>query len=381
MKIFDVEGIPGEKVFVHIDMFEYPHGTKEQLPLAIIQGTMSGPILLLTGNIHGDELHGLVTVQEVIQGINPKELKGTIIAIPTLNPAGLLTLTRSPFYDRSDPNRLWPNPKPKKEPKLKYEDPYDKNLDPLENPGVQEVFYTKLAEILPQVDFFIDLHCHSFRSIPYSYIDRIYFDEKKEGEKEKAQELFNNTLEMVQAFGFTIVLEDPPRHYFRKDLHRSTTGSFVNLQRKPGFTVELGASGIVDTDITDAAKTGVFNILKWAKMLEGEIEVVSSIPVLNNELWREIEIRVSQSGLYIPLVKTGELVNQNDPIAVVHDIFGEAKETISAPENGTVMAFFDDIRCYPNKSIGSFLVKNTVDLILPWEYEKKEEEEKGVKET
>ncbi|MHA2358256.1 MAG: succinylglutamate desuccinylase/aspartoacylase family protein [Candidatus Heimdallarchaeaceae archaeon] len=380
MKIFDVEGIPGDKVFSYIDMFEYPHGTKEQLPIAIIQGEKSGPILLLTGNIHGDELHGLVTVQEVIQEINPKELYGTVIAIPTLNPAGLLTMTRSPFYDRSDPNRLWPDPKPKKDPKLIYEDPYDKNLDPKENPSVQEVFYTKFAEILTNVDYFVDLHCHSFRSLPYSYIDRIYYDEKKEGEKEKAQILFDKTLEMVEAFGFTIVLEDPPKHYFRKDLHRSTTGSFVNLHRKPGFTVELGASEIVDTKITNAAKIGVFNILKWSKMLEGEIESITSFSVHSNELWREIEIRVSQSGLYIPLVTTGELVNQNDPIAVVHDIFGEVKETISAPEDGTVLAFFDDIRCYPNKSIGSFLVKNTVGLILPWEYEK-EEEEKETKET
>jgi predicted deacylase len=375
MKIFDIESIPGKKIFDYVDMFEHPHGIMEKMPIVIIQGTEEKPIFLLTGNIHGNEVHGLVTLQEVIKAIKPEEVKGTIIIIPTLNPAGLLTLTRSPFYDRADPNRLWPDPKPKKKPKLKYTDPYDKNLDPLEHPSVQEVFYTKLSEILTEVDYFIDLHCHSVRSFPFSYVDRIYYDEKKEGEKEEAQKLYNKTMDMAKTFGLPIVLEDPPRHYFRQNLHRSTTGSFSNKQRKPGFTVELGASDIVVIDIVKSATKAVFNILKWSGNLEGETETITKDANLMNEVWREIAIRVQKTGLYIPLVKAGEIVNQNDPIAVVHDIFGEVKETIVAPDYGTILAFYDDIRCYANRTIASFLVKNTVDTIIPWEYEKKEDKE------
>ena len=375
MKIFDIESVPGKKIFEFVEMFEYPHGTVEKMPIVIIQGAEEKPVFLLTGNIHGNEVHGLVTLQEVIKTIKPEDVKGTIIIIPTLNPAGLLTLTRSPFYDRSDPNRLWPDPKPKKEPKLKYEDPFDKNLDPLEYPSVQEIFYTKLSEIFAEVDYFIDLHCHSVRSFPFSYVDRVYYDEKKEGEKEESQKLFDKTLDMAKAFGFPIVLEDPPRHYFRQNLHRSTTGSFTNKQRKSGFTVELGASDIVVIDIIELAKDAVLNVLKWSKNLEGEPLPIKTNPEVNKEIWREIAIRVQETGLYIPLVKAGEIVNQNDPIAVVHDIFGEVKETIVAPEYGTILAFYDDIRCYTNRSIASFLIKNTVDIIMPWEYEKKEDKE------
>ena len=376
MKIFDIESIPGKKIYDFVDMFEYPHGTVEKMPIVIIQGAEEKPVFLLTGNIHGNEIHGLITLQEVIKAIEPKDVKGTIIIIPTLNPAGLLTLTRSPFYDRSDPNRLWPDPKPKEEPKLKYEDPYDKNLDPLEFPSVQEVFYTKFSEIFSVVDYFIDLHCHSVRSFPYSYVDRVYYNEKKEGEKEEAQKLFDKSLEMAKAFGLPIVLEDPPRHYFRQNLHRSTTGSFTNKQRKPAFTVELGASDIIIMEIIKTAKNAVINVLKWANNLEGEPKTIESSPGLNDEIWREIAIRAKETGLYIPLVKAGEIVNQGEPIAVVHNIFGEVKETIIAPERGTILAFYDDVRCYINKTIASFLIKNTVEVVLPWEYEKKKEKEK-----
>ena len=179
--------------------------------------------------------------------------------------------------------------------------------------------------------YFIDLHCHSVRSFPFSYVDRVYYDEKKEGEKEESQKLFDKTLDMAKAFGFPIVLEDPPRHYFRQNLHRSTTGSFTNKQRKSGFTVELGASDIVVMDIIELAKKSVLNVLKWSKNLEGEPLQIKTDPEITKEIWREIAIRVQKTGLYIPLVKAGEIVKQNDPIAVVHDIFGEIKETIVAP--------------------------------------------------
>jgi len=373
MKVFNLESKPGEKVFGYIDMFEYPHGTIEKLPVALIEGLEDGPKFLLSGNIHGDELHGLVTLQEVIQELDPNKIKGTIIIFPTLNPGGLLTQTRAPFYAQKDPNRLWPDPKPKKKPKLKYHDPYDENLDEDDFPNIQEVFYTKLYEIFTSVDYYIDLHCHAIQSVPYSYIDRIYYDEKKEGDEILAQEVFDKTKSLVESFGFTIVLESPPRSYFREKLQRSTTGSFSNKLRKPGFTVELGGATIVDTNIIKAAKIGVYNTLKWANMLEGEIEKISNIKILEGELWREINIRSKHSGFFVTVVGIGEIVEKGQPIIEIRDIFGKVKETIIAQERGAILGVWDGVKCYPNSEIGVFLIKNDIDAIMPWEYEEKEE--------
>lgn len=58
MEVFDIHSKKGEKVFGHIDMLEYPHGTKERLPICLIEGLEEGPTFLLTGNIHGNELQG-----------------------------------------------------------------------------------------------------------------------------------------------------------------------------------------------------------------------------------------------------------------------------------------------------------------------------------
>ena len=373
MEVFDIHSKKGEKVFGYIDMLEYPHGTKERLPICLIEGLEEGPTFLLTGNIHGNELHGLVTLQEIIQEVDPTQVKGTLIIIPSLNPAGLLVMTRTPLYVSTDPNRLWPDPKPKKKPLLKYEDIYDENLDPEKHPNIQEKFYTKFAKIFDQADYFIDLHCHAIRSLPYSYLDRVYYDEKDKNQKEESQKLFDKTKKLVEAFGFTLVLERPPKYYFKENLQRSTTGSFVNKYRKPGFTVELGASGYVETDIVASAKIGIWNVLKYTGMIEGDLVKVTDFPVLDEKMWREILIRTSHSGFFIPLVKAGEIVEKGIPIFEVRDIFGKIKETIVAPDYGAIIGMWDDIRCYPNQEIAVFLVDNTIDLILPWEYEKKEE--------
>jgi len=82
MKIFELESKRGEKVFGYIEMFEYPHGTKEKLPIVLIEGIEDGAKFLLSGNIHGDEVHGLVTLQEIIKELDPTEMKGTVVIIP-----------------------------------------------------------------------------------------------------------------------------------------------------------------------------------------------------------------------------------------------------------------------------------------------------------
>ena len=94
-------------------------------------------------------------------------------------------------------------------------------------------------------------------------------------------------------------------------------------------------------------------------------------------MWREIRIRSSRSGFFIPLVKSGELVEKDSPIFEIRDIFGNVKEIITAVEKGTILGMWDDIRCYPNSELASFLIENKIDVVLPWEYEIKEEKEKS----
>ncbi|MHA1687265.1 MAG: succinylglutamate desuccinylase/aspartoacylase family protein [Candidatus Heimdallarchaeaceae archaeon] len=373
MEFGNIVAKKGEKVFGFIPILDYPHGGKEQLPVCIIQGEKEDrPIFLLTANIHGNELEGIAVLQDLIQEIEPAQLIGTLIIIPVLNPAGLLTLNRTPFYQPEDPNRLWNDPKPKKAPELIYEDPYDSWLDPTNYPRIQEQIWKKLAQEFQKADYFIDLHCHAIRSMPFIYVDRVFYDDTPPHTREKAKELFNQTLEMAKAFGLTIVLENPPRHYVRLNLHRSTTGSFLNSYYKPAFTVELGSSEIVDSSIRTAAKKGLYNVLAYVGMLDIEQEPITEVTVHTETLWREIPLRATTTGFFVPHAEHGAFINRGKTIAEIRDVFGKVKDCICATEEGVVLAYWNDIKCYPNSSIGTFLVKNTLDTVFPWDFTKKE---------
>lgn len=84
-----------------------------------------GPTLWLTANIHGPELAGLPVIHRLLTADLAARLHGTLIAVPSLNPAGLRTMERLPYYSHTDPNRLWPTKRPKSEAALALLDPYE----------------------------------------------------------------------------------------------------------------------------------------------------------------------------------------------------------------------------------------------------------------
>ena len=104
IKVGNIKGEVGKVVYDYLDVLEHPVGTIERLPVIIAQGTNPGPTLWLTSNIHGNEYTGIPVIHRVINSLKLDELKGSIIAIPSLNPAGSRVRTRFPYYDKKDPN-------------------------------------------------------------------------------------------------------------------------------------------------------------------------------------------------------------------------------------------------------------------------------------
>jgi predicted deacylase len=263
VRVGTAEGRPGELVYGWFDIAELPTGHVERLPVIIAQGREPGPVFWFTANIHGDELTGMAALHDTIKPELVAELRGTVVAIPTLNPSGLRVEKRKPYFDHNDPNRTFPG----------YVKPGD---DPEElerkrkTPTIYEAAMGRLfIEISESADFLIDLHCYGLQATSFTIRDRVLY--REEAEKEAAEELYRRTDEMCQAFGLPVVNESTANHYVNAKLHRSTSGAALNEARIPSFTVELGLIGGVDPNALAAAKTGITNVLKWAGMLPGEL--------------------------------------------------------------------------------------------------------------
>ncbi len=56
-----------------------------QLPVVIINGSHDGPTLCLTAGVHATEYASIAAVMRLINEINPRVLRGSIIAVPIVS--------------------------------------------------------------------------------------------------------------------------------------------------------------------------------------------------------------------------------------------------------------------------------------------------------
>lgn len=334
---------------------ELPTGGFEPLAVIIAQGLRPGPRLWLTSNIHGNEVAGITVIHRLLTGDLCAGMRGAIVAMPSLNPAGLRTHRREPYYDARDPNRTFPGRR------------RDEG-DPRE-PSVYERLARRLLETLrDNADYYIDLHCASLRSTPYAIRDRVLY--KDEGGRAAAKALSEQQGGMLGAFGFPQVTEYKAQAYVARELHRSTTGAVLQELGKPAFTAELGAHSIVDPPAVDAAVIGIRNVMRWAGMLDGRLETMPHLPrpADDRQRRREDAPYPERAGILEFCVRPGDMVSADGVIAKLRDVWGRplGDGTVRATSDAWVVGLNDGVLAYPGEAIAHLAVVDDAPLVEPW---------------
>jgi predicted deacylase len=357
-----IKAKPGEITYGKWEALYHPTGTIEFLPVIIAQGEQAGPCLWLTAGIHGPEQTGPLVIYQLITPELVSQLKGTIVAIPALNPAGLRTMRREPYHAPTDPNRLWPDGKPKPKP-----DPYK---DP---PSSLEQAYRKLFDkIIDYVDYMIDYHNAWTGSLSFSFRDRILYRPGDQAEKNKAEAeaLAQKQLEMLEAYGHTIITEMPAETIVDEELHRSTSAAVLLLKHVPAITVELGTGHMPDPAIVTAAVTGTRNILRWAGMLDGVMESINHIQIVDPgyRVRRCPTPRTKEACVVVHLAQPGDSVKPGDPIAEVRDIWGKplGEGILRSDYEGFVIGRSHGIFYYPGEPVYTLAVRDELPVVGPY---------------
>lgn len=323
LKIGTAQGKPGAYAYGALDALALPTGGFEAFPIIIAQGREPGPHLWLTASIHGDEYAGIRTIHDLLAPDLPERLRGAIIAVPALNPAGLRTGERTAYYHRKqDPNRLFPAPF-----RRASGDPSPETAPPL------EAAYRRLFDLMDATaDLLIDLHNYVIGSAPFTFRDPVYYVDERD--RPAAQKLFAATDAMHHAFGFSVVNEFASPEYLKKGLHRSVSGAALNTLGIPAFTAELGGYLTVDTTIVAAATSAIRNVMRWAGMLGGAPELLSDIPIfMPGYAVRRIQHPLAPvAGIAHFLVRAGVEVQAGEVVARMRDLHGRP----IGPEDGKV---------------------------------------------
>ena len=316
-----VTGIPGRITYGSFEGVALPTGGSDHFPVIIAHGPEEGPVLWVTASIHGNEHSGLAVIHQLLgphgADFPISRLRGAVVMIPTLSPAGLRTESRSPYYCHgADPNRMFPALQRPSKPAAPDEDAA---------PSALERAYERLfACVEATADYLIDLHNAILGSMPFAFRDPIYYDGESESDKAAARALQARNDDLLRAFGLPIINEFPSGEYLNKNLHRSVSGAVLNKLRRPAITAELGSYLHVNWLARDAAVVGIRNVMRWAGMLPGEPEPMPPIPrpAVDFPVRRMMHPRAPQSGIVTHLVDTGDVVRKGQAVARLTDIYG-----------------------------------------------------------
>ncbi|MBT4519628.1 MAG: succinylglutamate desuccinylase [Halieaceae bacterium] len=273
-----------------------------EIPVTVVQGSQTGPVLALIAGIHGYEYATITALQQLRQTLDPASLSGTIILVHIANPPSFLgrTIYTSPV-DGKNMNRVFPG------------DP-DGSLS-------ERIAHLITNAVIERADYVVDLHGGDGNEalFPYIYMPKVGDDR-----------LDMASRNMAIAFGLEhIVIDDSA-------LEAPENSTFVDrtaLSRGiPAITTETGGRGLNSQQRVALTTAGAWNLLRHLKMVPGQASMNKSVVWLYDYK----VLRSPITGIFRATVEEGSMVAKDSLIGTLHDFFGDFIGEIRTPVAGFV---------------------------------------------
>lgn len=275
------------------------------IPVTIINGAKSGPVLTLVAGIHGTEYVPIITLQQLLNEINPNELSGTVI---------LVHIANIPSYNK----------------RLAYYNPVDnKNLNrvfPGNEDGTisERIAFTITNEIIKRSDYYIDLHGGE---ADQSLVNFIYFDYGCTD-----NDLCKKSSIMAHAMGINYLIPEK-----NNSVHDSVKYAWSDLiafrNGVPAIAVDIGDRGKVDLEEIKIAKQGIINVMRTINMLDGKAFKNEQAIYLIDENF----ISSNHNGIFYSVVEKEQYISKGTLLGYTTDYWGNVLEEYFSPITGMVV--------------------------------------------
>ena len=266
-------------------------GADVDLPVTVVHGREDGPTIWLDAAIHGDEAVGVEVVRQVLAGLDPKALHGTIVAVPIVNVLGFMSGSRY-LPDRRDLNRSFPG-----SPRGSL---------------AGRIAHLFMTEVVQRCTVGIDLHTGSDRRTNLPQIRADLEDPR--------------TRELADAFAAPVMLHA-----------RLRDGSLRYAARERGAKVllyEAGEAWRMDPWAVDAGVLGVRRVLAHLGMTE---TVADDEPAPSAVSWRSGWVRARGTGMLHLEVQLGQRVEKGERLGGLFDSFGKRVRLVHSDRPGVVV--------------------------------------------
>lgn len=318
----------GSRATRSLSLGNNPIGAPRDIQVHILNGAHPGPVLAVTGAVHGNELNGIGIIHHLAFGddhvadttddfVDLSTLHGTLLLVPVVNIEGVLLGTRE-TPDRRDLNRMFPG-------------------RPNGNQA-QRIAWAVFTEIVHRSDYLIDLHTAAATRMNVPHV--------------RADLEVPACKAMARAFGTEVVMH--------------SAGTAGTLRREaaragvPTILLETGSANAFEVDSLAGGVHGVLNVM-------GHLDMIERVPteppyrvLVRSSRW----LRSDHGGLLHLEVKGGQIVRAGDTVALVTDPLGSKVGAVVSSVTGLIVGLATTPMVRPGDPIAHVvLVKESLDAI------------------
>lgn len=284
---------PGQRLQIDMPVARLYTHTPLHIPVEVVHGRKAGPVMLVCGGIHGDEINGVEIVRRLLRSKTINSLRGTLIAVPVVNVFGFLQQTRY-LPDRRDLNRCFPGSE--------------------KGSLGGRIAALFREEIVDHATHIIDLHTGAIHRTNLPQI--------------RAQlSVGSETERMADAFGAPIILN--------AELREGSLRHYAQNRGIPVLTYEAGEALRFDEWAIAPGVRGILRVMRRLDMLAGAQRQRSPAPaeLANGSSWARAPI----DGILRPKVRLGARVAKGEVLGKVADPFGNDEIEVRAMADGIVI--------------------------------------------
>jgi predicted deacylase len=296
---------PGVRLVDALDLAAVPQGTVARLmvqlthdgmgqsirvPVLVARGERPGPVFGVTAALHGNEINGIPVIHRLFEWLDPRALRGTLVAVVVANVMGFERRARK--LAGFDLNHLFPGQP---------------------DGNAPQVYAHRLIDrIVRHFDYLVDLHTASTGRVNSLYV---------RADLDNPDALRMATLQRPQ-----IILDDPPSDHTLRG-HADELGI-------PAITVEIGNPQRFQHEMIKRSLVGLRAVIAEAGMVPRRKVSLGAAPVVcSSSRWMYTHV----GGLLEVLPGCTDRVREGEMVARVTNIFGDPICVYHAPHDGIVI--------------------------------------------
>ncbi|MCA1647821.1 MAG: succinylglutamate desuccinylase/aspartoacylase family protein [Chloroflexi bacterium] len=312
LSIGDVSVARGQTARGRIQVGVSLDGSPLAMPIQVVHGAQPGPRLWVQAGTHGDEYDGMRALQLVVRELDASQLRGSVLAIMSLNIAAHQVRQRMSLIDGLDVNRVYPG-----DPTATY---------------TRRLAHRVMDLVQVHADYVMDLHGggNEFDVVHYSIF---HAAPGRAGEESET---------LAKAAGTSLV-------WASRDLWLEN-GLFTRATQAgiPSTIIEVGGEGSLRDAPVQAHVTSIRGIMRHLKMIDGAPPREPSYTMMDGADF----VTCANGGFSLKHTALGEVVTEGQPVVSIVDRWGDEIEVVRSPyPRSVVLALREYAAVHPGSNV------------------------------